>query len=100
MRYTVRNSIYINANRVNRLFTGETMSDRTIPERLAALEATVPTLHADVTEIKGDVKTLLAAHNRQQGFITMGRLAWGGFCGGMALLGEWVINHLPPWPHS
>lgn len=70
--------------------------DRTIPERLATLEAVTPELKADVAEIKADVKTLLAAHNRQQGFVMLGRLLWGGACAGLALAGEWLVQH---WGH-
>lgn len=62
-------------------------------ERLAAVEAKVTVLQGDVTEIKGDVKTLLAAHNRQQGFIALGQLLWGGFCAGAALVGDWLVNN-------
>lgn len=65
--------------------------------RIAALEAQYPELKADVVEIKGDVKKLLAAHNRQQGFVVIGKLLWGGLCAGLALLGEWIVNH---WQHS
>lgn len=73
--------------------------DRTIPERVAALEATQPGIQADVAEIKADVKTLLAAHNRQEGFVIVGKMAWGGLCAALALVGEWLINHWPIGPH-
>lgn len=39
-------------------------------ERLAALEARFSGLTEDVAEIKGDVKTLLAWHHKQKGYIT------------------------------
>jgi hypothetical protein len=47
-------------------------------ERLATLEAIVPPLQADVAEIKADVKTLLAAHNRQSGAAKLAAVIWGG----------------------
>lgn len=75
--------------------------DQTQPlgERVAALEAAHAELKADVSEIKADVKTLLAAHNRQQGFVMLGKLAWGGLCASLALVGEWVVNHWPVGGH-
>lgn len=68
-------------------------------ERLATLEAVVTGdtgLVKKVDEIHADVKTLLAAHNRQQGFVMLGRLLWGGACAGLALAGEWLVQH---WGH-
>ena len=65
--------------------------DRTIPERIAALEASYPELKADVAEIKTDVKTLLAAHNRQTGAAKLAATMWagvlslGGLIGGLFL---------------
>lgn len=52
--------------------------EQRIGERVAALEASVPPLRADVTEIKADVKTLLAAHNRQSGAAKLAAVIWGG----------------------
>ena len=36
-------------------------------ERLAEVETELKALRADVSEIRGDVKSLLAAHNSQRG---------------------------------
>jgi cytochrome c-type biogenesis protein CcmH/NrfG len=47
-------------------------------ERIAALEALVPAFRTDVAEIKADVKTLLAAHNRQTGAAKLAAVIWGG----------------------
>ena len=47
-------------------------------ERLATLETTYAALKADVAEIKADVKTLLAAHNRQSGAAKLAAVIWGG----------------------
>ena len=63
------------------------MQDRTVPERLATLEANYPELKADVTEIKADVKTLLAAHNRQSGAIRLGSLLWSALIGAAGAVG-------------
>jgi len=41
--------------------------NKTLAERIAVLETAVPSLQADVSEIKADVKTMLAAHNVEQG---------------------------------
>lgn len=55
-------------------------------ERLAALEARfdteIGTLKDDVTEIKGDVKELLAVHYQQKGMARLGALVWT-FVGGL-----------------
>lgn len=47
-------------------------------ERIAALEVVYPELRADINEIKADVKTLLAAHNRQTGAAKLAAVIWGG----------------------
>ena len=60
-------------------------------ERLASVEARLDALVPTVNEIRGDVKTLLAAHNRQKGAVKLLALAWagllslGGIIGGMLL---------------
>lgn len=45
-------------------------------ERIAALEANYSGLREDVTEIKGDVKTLVASSNRQKGMAALGVILW------------------------
>lgn len=53
-------------------------------ERLATVEARLDALVPTVHEIRGDVKTLLAAHNSQQGMAKLLTLMWAGvlsFCG-------------------
>lgn len=53
-------------------------------ERLATVEARLDALVPTVHEIRGDVKTLLAAHNSQQGMTKLITLIWAGvlsFCG-------------------
>jgi hypothetical protein len=65
--------------------------DHTVIERLAALETLYPELKADIAEIKADVKTLLAAHNRQTGAAKLAAAMWagvlslGGLIGGLFL---------------
>ena len=57
-------------------------------ERLAKVETRLDALGADVAEIKGDVKTLLNAHNSQSGAskvwatLAAALLALGGAIGG------------------
>jgi hypothetical protein len=47
-------------------------------ERLATVEARLDALVPTVNEIRGDVKTLLAAHNRQKGAAKLVALLWAG----------------------
>lgn len=47
-------------------------------ERLASVEARLDALVPTVQEIRGDVKTLLAAHNRQKGAAKLLALIWAG----------------------
>ncbi len=47
-------------------------------ERLATVEAQLDVLVPTVHEIRSDVKTLLAAHNRQQGMAKLLTLVWAG----------------------
>lgn len=54
------------------------MFDRKQVERLATVEARLNALVPTVQEIHGDVKTLLAAHNRQQGMAKLLTLVWAG----------------------
>lgn len=67
--------------------------ERTVPERLAALEASFPTLKADVAEIKADVKVLVAAHHRQTGAAKLAAVIWGGLLAlGGAIGGAFVAK--------
>ena len=60
-------------------------------ERLATVEARLDALVPTVNEIRGDVKTLLAAHNSQRGAVRLLALIWaglltlGGIIGGMLM---------------
>lgn len=65
-------------------------------ERLARVETRLDTLQPKVDEIHADVKTLLAAHNRQRGFITVAKLAWGAIIAGATLASDWAFTH---WHH-
>lgn len=47
-------------------------------ERLATVEARLDALVPTVQEIRGDVKTLLAAHNSQRGAMKLLTLIWAG----------------------
>ena len=47
-------------------------------ERLATVEARLDALVPTVQEIRGDVKTLLAAHYSQQGAMKLLTLVWAG----------------------
>jgi hypothetical protein len=47
-------------------------------ERLAAVETEIRGLRSDVAEIHGDMKSLLAAHNRQNGAARLLALLWAG----------------------
>jgi len=47
-------------------------------ERLASVEARLDALVPTVIEIRGDEKTLLAAHNRQRGAAKLVALLWAG----------------------
>ncbi|HKF37083.1 MAG TPA: hypothetical protein VKB35_09300 [Ktedonobacteraceae bacterium] len=47
-------------------------------ERLASVEARLDTLVPVVNEIRGDVKALLAAHNRERGAAKVLALIWAG----------------------
>lgn len=63
-------------------------------ERLASVEARLDALVPAINEIRGDVKTLLAAHNSQRGAIRLlalmwaGLLAMGGVMGGAFMRGH------------
>lgn len=56
-------------------------ANRRSPERLATLEASYTELKADVVEIKTDVKTLLAAYNRQSGAAKLKAALWTSIVG-------------------
>lgn len=65
-------------------------------ERIASLETEVGGMKGDISEIKADVKTLLAHHNQQRGFIA-GGLAVVGAIGsatgaGLVLAWEWLTK--------
>lgn len=47
-------------------------------ERLATVEARLDALVPTVQEIRGDVKTLLAAHNSRRGAMKLLTLGWAG----------------------
>ena len=47
-------------------------------ERLASVEARLDALAPVVNEIRGDVKALLAAHNRERGAVKVLALIWAG----------------------
>lgn len=47
-------------------------------ERLASVEARLDALVPMVNEIRGDVKALLAAHNRERGAVKVLALIWAG----------------------
>lgn len=63
-------------------------------ERLAAVETELQGLRAEVGEMRIDVKTLVAAHNRQSGAAKLAGLLWaglvalGGVLGGLAMGGK------------
>ncbi len=63
-------------------------------ERLATVEARLDALVPTVNEIRGDVKTLLAAHNSQRGAVRLLALVWagllalGGAIGGAFMRGQ------------
>ena len=56
-------------------------------ERLAAVETELRALRVEVGEIRGDVKSLLAAHNSQRGAIKLLALLWAGLLSLGGLLG-------------
>jgi hypothetical protein len=62
-------------------------------ERIAFLEATLPPLAAKVDEIHRDVKTLLAAYNRQRGAIHATKALYGGLIAGLTLLAKWTVDN-------
>lgn len=67
--------------------------ERTIPERLAALETSYPELKADISEIKADVKILVAAHHRQTGAAKLAAVIWSGLLAlGGAIGGAFVAK--------
>lgn len=47
-------------------------------ERLASVEARLDALAPVIDEIRGDVKALLAAHNRERGAVKVLALLWAG----------------------
>lgn len=51
-------------------------------ERIVALETLYPELKADITEIKNDVKTLVAISNRQKGMAALGVILWTALVAG------------------
>jgi hypothetical protein len=65
-------------------------------QRLANLEGRFNTLEPMIAETHADVKTLLAAHNRQKGFVTVAKLTWGALIAGATLASDWAFTH---WHH-
>jgi hypothetical protein len=56
-------------------------------ERLAAVETELKGLRGEVGEIRGDVKTLLAAYNRHSGAARLRSAIWTGLVGVSAAVG-------------
>jgi hypothetical protein len=60
-------------------------------ERLAAVETELKGMRDDVREMRQDIKTLLAAHNRRSGAVKLAAAMWagllslGGLIGGLFL---------------
>jgi hypothetical protein len=72
------------------------MVEPTVKERLSRVETEVSGMRGDVTEMKQDVKDLLAAHNRQKGAAKFASLVWAGLLGIGGLIGGiWVAR-----PHT
>jgi hypothetical protein len=56
-------------------------------ERLASVETELRGLRGDIAEIKEDIRTLLAAHNRQKGATKLLALLWAGLLSVGGLIG-------------
>jgi hypothetical protein len=56
-------------------------------ERLAAVETELKGLRGEVGEMRGDVKTLLAAYNRQSGAAKVRAAIWTGLVAMVAAVG-------------
>ena len=69
------------------------MTRARLGERIASLEATLPPLVAKVDEIHRDVKTLLAAHNRQRGAVHTAKVVYGSLIAGLTLLAKWAVDN-------
>ena len=52
--------------------------DLSYAERIAAVETELRAMRSEVQEVRGDVKTLLAAQNRQSGAAKLAAVIWGG----------------------
>ena len=65
-------------------------------ERLASVEARLDALVPTVNEIRGDVKTLLEAHNRQRGAAKLMALLWAGLLALAGGLGSVFIERSRP----
>jgi len=61
-------------------------------ERLASVETELKALRADVGEMREDVKTLLAAHNRQRGAAKLLALLWAGLLSLGGIIGGLVMG--------
>ena len=61
-------------------------------ERIAALEEQVKGVKTDVTEIKGDVKTLVAHHHAQKGRASVFAMLWAGLGGLVATFASWLLS--------
>jgi len=68
------------------------MRKTTYAERLTAVETELKGLRADVGEMKEDVKTLLAAYNRQKGAVRLLALLWAGLLSLGGLIGGLFIG--------
>lgn len=56
-------------------------------ERVAAVETELQAVRADVRDMREDVKTLLAAYNRQSGAAKLRAAIWTGLVGLSAAVG-------------
>lgn len=61
-------------------------------ERIAALEAKFEGMSEDVTEIKGDVKLLVAAHHKQKGEATVWAMVCAGIGSALTLIAGWLLS--------
>lgn len=61
-------------------------------ERLTAVETELKGLRTDLSEVKEDVKALLAAHNRQRGATKLLALLWAGLLSLGGLIGGLFIG--------
>lgn len=67
--------------------------NRSDGQRLVVLETKIASLEPKMNEIHADVKTLLAAYNRQRGFAHFAKLLWGTVCAGAAIIADRIIEN-------